>query len=134
MPSYGPFVGRAVEVEVFDRAVDRARGGVPSVVVVAGDAGAGKTTLVGEAAARPGARLLVGHCVRVGAHGLALAAIADLPCHGGVRRPRYDCAPRCAHHGRDRTRVSQSGQMWPGSSAIRPTDEPADSPVIDGIA
>jgi hypothetical protein len=31
-----------------------------------------------EAADRAGVRLLVGHCVRVGAHGLALAAIADL--------------------------------------------------------
>jgi DNA-binding CsgD family transcriptional regulator len=88
MPSYGPFVGRAVEVEVFDRAVDRARGGVPSVVVVAGDAGAGKTTLVGEAAARTGARLLVGHCVRVGAHGLALAAIADLARQVGLSADR----------------------------------------------
>jgi DNA-binding NarL/FixJ family response regulator/tetratricopeptide (TPR) repeat protein len=72
------FVGRTVEVEALGQAVDRARRGMPGVVVVVGDAGAGKTTLVSEAAARTGARLLVGHCVRVGAHGLALAAVADL--------------------------------------------------------
>jgi len=97
------FVGRSVEVEAIGQAVDRARRGVPGVVVVVGDAGAGKTTLVSEAAARTGARLLVGHCVRVGGHGLALAAIADLARQVGLsadrglfERPEFEPLARVA--------------------------------------
>jgi DNA-binding NarL/FixJ family response regulator len=82
------FVGRAVELEALAQAVDRARRGVPAVVVVAGDAGAGKTTLVSEAAARTGVRFLVGHCVRIGAHGLALAAVGDLARQVGLSADR----------------------------------------------
>jgi DNA-binding NarL/FixJ family response regulator len=103
MPPRRGFVGRASEVEALNRAVGRARGGVPGVVVIVGDAGAGKTTLVGEAAARTGARLLVGHCVRVGAHGLALAAIADMARQVGLsadrrllERPEFDPLVRVA--------------------------------------
>ncbi len=43
-----PFVGRAPELERLERAVRRAQSGVGSTVLVAGEAGIGKTRLVTE--------------------------------------------------------------------------------------
>ncbi len=45
----GPFVGRARELAVLGRALDDAGGGLPTVVVVEGPSGNGKTTLVRRA-------------------------------------------------------------------------------------
>lgn len=75
------FVGRAAELEVFERAVEKARLGQPSVVLVGGEAGMGKTTLVTEAADRLGARLLVGRCLRLGGDVVPLGALDDLLRH-----------------------------------------------------
>ena len=61
-----PLVGRAEELEVLERALDRARSGAGSTVLVAGDAGIGKTRLVSELAARAraaGFQVLVGRCL-----------------------------------------------------------------------
>jgi carotenoid cleavage dioxygenase-like enzyme len=43
-------VGRRAKLLVFERALDDARNGLPSVLLVCGDAGIGKTTIVSEAA------------------------------------------------------------------------------------
>src|SRR3954447_16670630 len=42
----GPFVGRAVEIEVLRSEVATVRAGIPRIVVVQGHAGIGKTTLI----------------------------------------------------------------------------------------
>jgi len=48
----GPLVGRGKELERLDAALSRAAAGEPAVVLVAGEAGVGKSRLVAELAAR----------------------------------------------------------------------------------
>ena len=65
-PSGGPLVGRADELERLERALRRARSGTGSTVLVAGEAGIGKTRLVSELAAHArgaGFEALVGRCL-----------------------------------------------------------------------
>lgn len=67
--SIGTFVGRAAELAVLDNALDAARTGATSVVVVHGEAGIGKTRTVGEfarAAGERGAAILWGSCYEGG--------------------------------------------------------------------
>jgi DNA-binding NarL/FixJ family response regulator len=64
-----PLVGRDSELATLLTAVDRARQGVATVVVVDGDAGVGKTRVLAElvdAAAERGVLTLIGHCVDLG--------------------------------------------------------------------
>ena len=77
------FFGRDAELAVFERALADAEHGAPSVLLVSGDAGMGKTTLVEEASDRAGVPLLLGRCMHIGGHGLPLAPLLDL-----VRRAR----------------------------------------------
>jgi DNA-binding CsgD family transcriptional regulator len=72
------FVGRRAELAVFERAIADARGGLPSVVLVSGDAGIGKTTLVSESAARAGVDLYLGRSTHIGGDTIPLAPLADL--------------------------------------------------------
>ncbi len=81
-----PFVGRARQLDVLRSALARAAAGEPGAVLVAGDAGVGKTRLLLELtahAAATGATVLAGHCLDIGEVGLpylpfteALAALA----------------------------------------------------------
>jgi DNA-binding CsgD family transcriptional regulator len=80
-PAPRAFVGRAGELAEFARAVDDARLGVPSVVLVGGEAGMGKSTLLTEAAERGRVRLLVGRCMQLGGEVVPLGALADLLRH-----------------------------------------------------
>src|SRR4051794_29271688 len=76
-----PLVGRAGELAVLLAAVDRALAGRGSAVLLAGDAGVGKTRLLDELAARAadrGVRVLVGHCVDLGDVGLPYLPFVDL--------------------------------------------------------
>jgi DNA-binding NarL/FixJ family response regulator len=73
-----PVVGRDDELRFFERAVQRAAAGEPSTVLLSGDAGIGKSTLLAEAARRAGADLLAGRCVHVGADAIPLAPLVDL--------------------------------------------------------
>jgi DNA-binding CsgD family transcriptional regulator/tetratricopeptide (TPR) repeat protein len=78
------FVGRSDELLAFREAIDAARRGAPSVLLVGGDAGIGKSSLVGEAAQRSGAELLVGRCLPRGGELIPLAPLAEMVRH--VRR------------------------------------------------
>src|SRR4051812_32378432 len=69
----GPLVGRAEELAALLGHVDRAVTGRGSAVLLAGDAGVGKTRLLDELAARAvdrGVQVLVGRCVDLGDVGL----------------------------------------------------------------
>jgi ATP/maltotriose-dependent transcriptional regulator MalT len=84
------FVGRIAELDRLTRALDRARGGHPAVVIVAGEAGIGKTRLVSEFARRAGedgAHVLVGGAMQVGDTGLPYAPIV------GALRPLLRSMP-----------------------------------------
>jgi DNA-binding CsgD family transcriptional regulator/tetratricopeptide (TPR) repeat protein len=78
---HGPLVGRDEELARLLAAVQRAAAGRGAGVLLAGDAGVGKTRLLDELAARAtagGLRLLVGHCVDLGDVGLPYLPFVDL--------------------------------------------------------
>jgi tetratricopeptide (TPR) repeat protein len=77
-PSSTAFVGRRGELAAFGRTVDAARLGSPGVLLVGGDAGIGKSTLVSEGARRAGADLVVGRCVPMGGEVIPLAPLVEL--------------------------------------------------------
>ena len=69
-------VGRAHQLAVLEAALGPSRHGGPSVVLLGGEAGVGKSRLMSEFAARAGAagaRILTGGCVELGADGLPFA-------------------------------------------------------------
>ncbi len=72
------FVGRRAELAVFERVLDDARSGLPSVLLVGGDAGIGKTTIVGEAAVRANVALYLARATHIGGETIPLAPLADL--------------------------------------------------------
>ncbi|MEU2350463.1 AAA family ATPase [Modestobacter sp. NPDC049651] len=76
-----PLVGRATELGRLLGHVDRAAGGRPSAVLLAGDAGVGKSRLLEELtrqAGERGVRVLTGHCVDLGDVGLPYLPFVDL--------------------------------------------------------
>ena len=81
-----PFVGRRSELAAFNRVVDVARFGRPGVLLVGGDAGIGKSTLIAEGVRRAGADLFVGRCVPMGGEVIPLAPLVELLRN--VRRSR----------------------------------------------
>ncbi|KSW29401.1 helix-turn-helix transcriptional regulator [Cellulomonas sp. B6] len=75
-----PFVARAEQVARLAEALDRARSGAPTLVLLGADAGVGKTRLlrhVGEVVAADGARVVTGHCVDLGEIGLPYLPFAE---------------------------------------------------------
>src|SRR4051794_27331934 len=71
-------VGREAELAEFVDAVEAAALGSPSIVLVTGDPGIGKSTLVTEVARRADVLSFVGRCVHVGGDAIPLAPLADL--------------------------------------------------------
>ncbi|MDM7855306.1 helix-turn-helix transcriptional regulator [Cellulomonas alba] len=75
-----PFVAREAQVAQLEAALARAGGGEPSAVLLAGDAGVGKTRLllhVAETARTQGVRVVVSHCVDLGEIGVPYLPFAD---------------------------------------------------------
>ncbi len=76
-----PLVGRADELDRLLAHLERAEGGRSTAVLLAGDAGVGKTRLLDELTVRAGARgvrVLTGHCVDLGDVGLPYLPFVDL--------------------------------------------------------
>ncbi|MBV9606415.1 MAG: AAA family ATPase [Solirubrobacterales bacterium] len=74
-------VGRETELAAMDRALQRALAGEPVTLVVGGEAGVGKSRLIGELINRArgaGARALVGGCVELDGGGIPLAPLVDM--------------------------------------------------------
>ncbi|WP_199521648.1 helix-turn-helix transcriptional regulator [Jiangella anatolica] len=82
MPRLGtgvPFTARSIELAQLRAALDRARGGAATAVVVSGDAGVGKSRLLTEfTAAAGGAHVLLGRCLSVGEAGLPYLPFKEL--------------------------------------------------------
>ena len=73
------FVGRAEQLDRLEQALRSAQQGIPTTVLVGGEAGIGKTRLIGEFTARArerGALVLEGACLELGQHGLPYAAVS----------------------------------------------------------
>ncbi|GIG40863.1 helix-turn-helix transcriptional regulator [Cellulomonas phragmiteti] len=76
-----PFVARAEQVARLRQALDGARAGAPSLVLLGADAGVGKTRLlrhVGQTVAAEGARVVTGHCVDLGEIGLPYLPFSEV--------------------------------------------------------
>ena len=74
------FVGRTEELARLAAAWDRAAAGTPTALLIGGEAGVGKTRLVGElvAAVRgTGGAVLVGGCVELGGEGVPFAPLIE---------------------------------------------------------
>lgn len=74
------FIGRKPELTRIAAALDEAGHGGPGLLLIAGEAGVGKTRLIEEAIRRTGERqgpVLVGGCVELGGAGLPFAPIAE---------------------------------------------------------
>jgi predicted ATPase/DNA-binding CsgD family transcriptional regulator len=74
------FVGREEEFAALAILLERVQQGEPAFAVIGGEAGVGKTRLVGELTARAGSAgftVLLGHCIELGAAGLPLAPLID---------------------------------------------------------
>ena len=72
------YVGRRAELAVFEQAIADARKGLPSVLLISGDAGIGKTTIVSESAVRAGVALFLSRSTHIGGEAIPLAPLADL--------------------------------------------------------
>ncbi|MFJ9040225.1 AAA family ATPase [Streptomyces sp. NPDC102406] len=76
-----PFIGRADELAGLKGVLERAAAGDPRAVLVAGDAGVGKTRTLTEAAAHAaatGMTVLMGHCVDLGDVGLPYLPFTEI--------------------------------------------------------
>jgi DNA-binding NarL/FixJ family response regulator len=76
-----PLVGREAELREIEDALAAAAEGRPSFLILGGEAGAGKSRLVLEAAARAdaaGRRVLLGGCLDIGDGGLPFLPIAEM--------------------------------------------------------
>ncbi len=74
------FIGRQQEMALLAAPMRRAEDGEPAVVLIGGEAGVGKTRLVGELAglgSAAGFWVLTGQCIEMGAEGLPLAPLVD---------------------------------------------------------
>ncbi|MYU23687.1 helix-turn-helix transcriptional regulator [Streptomyces sp. SID8352] len=81
IPVGRPLVGRGAELARLDGVLERARAGEPRAVLIAGDAGVGKTRTLDEAAARAagaGTAVLTGHCVDLGDVGLPYLPFTEI--------------------------------------------------------
>ncbi|MYW63706.1 AAA family ATPase [Streptomyces sp. SID8379] len=76
-----PFIGREDELARLTGVLERARAGEPRAVLLAGDAGVGKTRMLTEAAAHAagtGTIVLTGHCVDLGDVGLPYLPFTEI--------------------------------------------------------
>ncbi|MGN6867716.1 MAG: helix-turn-helix transcriptional regulator [Solirubrobacteraceae bacterium] len=74
-------MGRETELAAMDQTLQRALAGEPVTLVVGGEAGVGKSRLIGELVTRAraaGARALVGGCVELDGGGIPLAPFVDM--------------------------------------------------------
>lgn len=73
----GHFVARGAELRRLDAALSRAAAESPSVVMIAGDAGVGKTRLLSEFAARVEGQVLWGACLPMGERGIPFTPVVE---------------------------------------------------------
>ncbi|MFE1800432.1 AAA family ATPase [Streptomyces sp. NPDC059517] len=127
-PFIGPFIGRADELARLTQILDRARAGEARAVLVAGDAGVGKTRVLAEAAgqaAAAGTTVVTGHCVDLGDVGLPYLPFTEIL--GVLAGDERFCGTLAAHpvvdrligHGGDGARdAGGRPQLFEGMAAL----------------
>lgn len=84
-PRPSPLVGRQTELGAVEAFADGVVVGRPGLVLVAGEAGIGKTRFITEAVERLGGfRILTGHCLNLRAQAVPFAPVAELLRHAGT--------------------------------------------------
>ncbi len=71
-------VGRAEELAALQDALAAAQAGAPAAMLIGGEAGIGKSRLIGEFAERADGRVLIGSCLELGASGLPFAPFTQV--------------------------------------------------------
>ena len=119
------FVGRAGELARLEQALGRAAEGTPTLLLLGGDAGVGKTRLVEEFSRRAregGARVLAGGCLELGDGGLPYGAVTevlrDLGEQVGVPELRRLAGDDAGELSRLAPRVRPAGQTEGGRSGL----------------
>lgn len=118
-------IGRAEELAVLATARERAAAGEFGAILVAGEAGVGKTRLVGEMqrrAGESGARIMVGECVELAEGELPFAPLtaALRPLARDLGPAELDALPGREELARLLPELGDSGSAWTGhDSALR---------------
>jgi DNA-binding CsgD family transcriptional regulator len=123
------FIGRRLELDALRGAVDRARGGVGSVMVVSGEAGMGKTRLLAKLSAqarRDGATVLVGECLPLGRGELLYAPIT------GVLRSLIRDRGAEEVTGLARAGIDELMRLLPDLRPAEPADDPVGFSAVPG--
>lgn len=108
-----PLIGRRAELDELERVLGGVR---PGAVLLAGDAGVGKTRLLAEFRAGlvdGGTQVLIGHCVDFGDAAPPYLPFAELFSRGATERPEL-AAVLSEHH-----------PPWPGWRSAEATDRPS---------
>jgi DNA-binding CsgD family transcriptional regulator/tetratricopeptide (TPR) repeat protein len=125
------FIGRAFELRRLDAVLERAEQGSPQVVLVAGDAGVGKTRLLlalADRARRRGMRVLMGASVELGDIGLAYLPVVD------ALRELADDPEEARLLADAATTAPGLGRLLPGIDPAAPTGDALDQlQVLDAV-
>ena len=125
------FIGRAFELRRLDAVLERAEQGSPQVVLVAGDAGVGKTRLLlalADRARRRGMRVLMGASVELGDIGLAYLPVVD------ALRELADDPEEARLLADAATTAPGLGRLLPGIDLAAPTGDALDQlQVLDAV-
>jgi DNA-binding NarL/FixJ family response regulator/tetratricopeptide (TPR) repeat protein len=125
------FIGRAVELRRLDALLERAGQGSPQVVLVAGDAGVGKTRLLlalADRARQRGTRVLMGASVELGDIGFAYLPVVD-----ALRELADDPEEARLLTGAAMT-APALGRLLPGIEPARPAGDSLDQlQVLDAV-
>jgi DNA-binding CsgD family transcriptional regulator len=125
------FVGRTFELRRLDAVLERAEQGSPQVVLVAGDAGVGKTRLLlalADRARRRGMRVLMGASVELGDIGLAYLPVVDALRELGDDPEEADLLAGVA------VTAPGLGRLLPGIDPAAPTGDALDQlQVLDAV-
>jgi DNA-binding CsgD family transcriptional regulator/tetratricopeptide (TPR) repeat protein len=112
------FIGRAEELRRLAVTLDRAEQEQPQLVLLAGDAGVGKTRLLlefADQAGRRGSRVLVGGCVELGDIGIAYLPVVD------ALRGLVDDPEEAELVAEVAATAPGLGRLLPGIETVRPT-------------